>query len=287
MILSIIIPTLNHPTSIYSTVKSIEDAFVYLEKKIEIEIIIVNQTSLKKKIMSKNDFIKINYIHSNIKALSKSRNIGIRNSVGEVIIFLDDDVRIEESYLNRVVKTLKEDDSISIVAAKLVTDDCKKKKYSHHQRDYAMDITLKHFYRVLSAGLVVRKNIINKIGLFDEKFGLGQRFGGSEEADLIIRAISEDIKVLYDPSFLIIHPEDENSIYNYKEIFNKGYSYGMGRGALFKKHQILRSNIKLNIINFTFPIFGAIKNFFSLKFSSVFSNFGQLIGRLAGYYEYK
>ena len=51
MILSIIIPTLNHPTSIYGTVKSIEDAFVYLEKKIEIEIIIVNQTSLKKKIM--------------------------------------------------------------------------------------------------------------------------------------------------------------------------------------------------------------------------------------------
>ena len=49
------------------------------------------------------------------------------------------------------------------------------------------------------------KKTFDSIGFFDEKFGLGAFYGGSEEADLIIRGINNNKKFIHDSNLIIYH----------------------------------------------------------------------------------
>ena len=47
---------------------------------------------------------KINYFYTNITGVSNARNIGLKVSIGEYIIFLDDDDILSPNYLKTMLK---------------------------------------------------------------------------------------------------------------------------------------------------------------------------------------
>ncbi len=112
--MSIVIPTMNRFESLKDTFDYIEKSTVYPE-----EVIIVDQSTdvtsaerIKEYIKQTN--LNIKYYHRS-PGLTKARNFGLSKAENEIVVFMDDDVRIQEDTLHNIVDILK-DNSISMIA---------------------------------------------------------------------------------------------------------------------------------------------------------------------------
>lgn len=122
--ISIIIPIFNRPISILNTLESIK------KQNKKCEIIIVDdsndQTSCNiEHFISKNKNIYIKHIrpkqssNKNIgingsNGANKNRNIGIKNSTGNIIVFLDSDDQLLEGALEDIENAFKKDKNLSL-----------------------------------------------------------------------------------------------------------------------------------------------------------------------------
>ncbi len=106
MEVSIIIPTYNRAFDLKETLDS-----TLKQTKLPKEIIIVDDSdnnesaSLIKEIQENfNDKIMVKYIHnSGERGLTIARNIGLKFSTGDIILFLDDDIILEETYIENIL----------------------------------------------------------------------------------------------------------------------------------------------------------------------------------------
>ena len=119
---------------------------------------------------------------------------------------------------------------------------------------------------------------------FDPNLGLGSRFGGSEDADLFVRAIDLDIPVLFHNDLSIMHPK----IYKGQYGLSSMYRYGLGRGAFYSKH--IHKHFLLFIYRFLFEIFAnlafAIFSLLCLRINFAQRHLGLLVGKIVGFLTY-
>jgi len=112
MQISIIIPTYNRPDDLNKCLSSI-----LIQTLLPGEIIIVDNsdsheptklvTDLKDKFENKNIFLK--YIKNEKEnSLTVAKNIGVKNSVEDIISFLDDDIILDKEYYAEIIKVYKE-----------------------------------------------------------------------------------------------------------------------------------------------------------------------------------
>ena len=108
---SIIIPTYNRVDELIDVLDSLS-----IQTKLPAEIIIVDDSdgdnieqligSLHSRFTEKNVVLK--YIrNTREKSLTIARNVGIKNATGDVILFLDDDVILDDNYLSEISNVYK------------------------------------------------------------------------------------------------------------------------------------------------------------------------------------
>ncbi|HWC86069.1 MAG TPA: hypothetical protein VG388_06000 [Solirubrobacteraceae bacterium] len=68
--------------------------------------------------------------------------------------------------------------------------------------------------------------LVAALGDFDERFGLGARFGSAEDSDYMIRALAVGARATYDPGLIVLHP--------YKR--HRHEQYFAGNVAVLAKH---------------------------------------------------
>lgn len=127
--ISIIIPTYNRRDSLINTVNS------YLNGKVvPSEIIIVDQTvpalSLDDIITSHQTDMLL--LHSDTPSLTRARNIGIKYSKNDIILFSDDDVLVDSNTLSRLYDTMSKD-NIALCAGVSSSDQSFQKTNSSHK----------------------------------------------------------------------------------------------------------------------------------------------------------
>ncbi len=284
MKLSLIIPTLNRANQLDACLLKIFKAKLQNDiSKLEIEVIVVDQ-SLDEKTYKLCKKYKLKYKKLKKIGLSRARNVGIRESIGDYLIFLDDDIHINEDYFIQIQEKLIEKSNIDCLTGRIINLE-NQKVYSRHQIVDSREINYENFDIVLSSGTVVKKSFFDSIGFFDEKFGLGAFYGGSEEADLIIRGINKNKKIYYDSNLIIYHPKEEASLLDFSKRWARGFSYGKGRGALISKHLGVL-NYQNIIKNFIYPILGFGFNIMHLRMGLSYENLGSFFGRIYGFIHY-
>ena len=113
--ISIVIPVFNRPYGIISALESIKS-----QNKINIEIIIIDDsndnTSQKiKEFIANNTQISIYHIQPNKRAgISKSRNIGISASNGNIVLFLDSDDILIDGAINNVENAFSRNSNLNL-----------------------------------------------------------------------------------------------------------------------------------------------------------------------------
>ena len=99
-LMSIIIPAHNEENYLESTIKSIK------QNKGNYELIIVCDNCIDKTFEIAKKYTKKVY-RVNFKNISKTRNYGVKKSIGEILVFNDADTIISKNYLEQISKAMK------------------------------------------------------------------------------------------------------------------------------------------------------------------------------------
>ena len=81
--------------------------------------------------------------------------------------------------------------------------------------------------------MAFRREVYERIGGLDTRFGPGARIPAAEDADFIYRAYKAGFKLAYCPEVLVYHDHGRNTDVQVRQL-NRGYV--IGRGAFYCKH---------------------------------------------------
>jgi len=222
MKISFIIASVDRNKQLGECIRSIEKAHEY-SRDIPIEILVVIQ-KVKQKIeipIHYPDFTFFFYIDK--IGLSVARNFAIAKSSANYFVFLDDDAAVKEDFIYVFGKKIKEYSGINAFCGRL-TDISRNIPFSVLFGDGDPKKLRRWNYQYfMGSGHVLGKEVIEKIGLYDERFGVGAKYYGSEESDIFFRLKADKEQVIYLPELNFYHPViSASSDYVYK------YSYGFG-----------------------------------------------------------
>tara|TARA_A200000159_G_scaffold164855_1_gene196798 strand:+ start:4938 stop:5642 length:705 start_codon:yes stop_codon:yes gene_type:complete len=139
------------------------------------------------------DFEDINYIRSDENlGPSGARNLGIKNTEGDLISFLDSDDIMDKNKLKFSIKVLRDNSKVGMVCGnyQIIKDRSRIKKpfYTNPIRVNHSVLMRQNF--VASGSVTVRRSVLDDVGLFDEKLWI------AEDYDLWLR-ISERYDIGY------------------------------------------------------------------------------------------
>ena len=212
---SIIIPTKNNYQILKRCISSIEKKTNYKNK----EIIIVDNSSTD--FATKKYYSSLSYkiiAYSENFNFSKMNNLAVKSSSGELLLFLNDDTQVLDSFwLDELVSIAMQDD-VGIVGPKLIFSDntiqhagvvflktgsgfhplMKQLEYSSGYHNILN--STRDYSAVTGACLMIKKEIFDKVGNFDNSFDV--YYG---DADLCLQVVKMGYRVIYTPFTKLLH----------------------------------------------------------------------------------
>ena len=214
-LISIVIPLYNKEKSIASTLQS-----VYEQTYTDYEVVIVNDGSTDKSLEAVNDFVsrlengewRMKIVTQENAGVSAARNRGIQEARGEYIALLDGDDLWESTYLEEQVKAIQDfpkagmwSMNISIIQSKrrYPLDQGMGERYRGYVENY---FGTKHNDLFFPSAVVIRKEVFNSVGYFDE------RIRSSEDIDMWYRIILKYPVVFCNNALACYNRDAENRV---------------------------------------------------------------------------
>jgi GT2 family glycosyltransferase len=143
--------------------------------------------------------------------LSLARNVGLREVAADVVGFPDDDCSYPPDLLARVGERLTTGSGLDGVTGRVVGADGRSSL--SWEPDRAILDRSNLWNRANSATMFLRRELVERVGPFDEELGLGARspWRSGEEIDYLVRALDAGARIEYDPSLVVEHrvvPDD-------------------------------------------------------------------------------
>jgi len=223
-LISVIIPTYGREEPLRDTL------FDVLQQEYPaFEVLVVDQTKSHQPetqayLKQLADAGKISWFRVDWASLPAARNYAVRRASGEIIIFIDDDVKLPPGFLEAHARNYQEHPEVGAVAGRVFDrmklNDSGGSLTIEDLPSEAMDPGIAWYYidlvhtvkpqRVLSArgcNMSFRREIFTKYGLsFDERFrGSAVR----EESDFCLRLRQTGLQIWYDPEAYLVHLGEE------------------------------------------------------------------------------
>ena len=163
-------------------------------------ILIINQTKLNKDLVSTTEGIRV--INSREFGLSKSRNLAIKNAVGDILVIADDDIEYLLDFDKTILQAYKEYHQASLISFQFLDENDQFQKNYPKSEGYttstkqpltSMEMTFR------------RKGIIDKGIRMNENFGLGSTFPSAEEQIFKYSILKENLKVAFVAQPIVRH----------------------------------------------------------------------------------
>jgi GT2 family glycosyltransferase len=205
--------------------------------------------------------------------LSAARNLGIAESTGEIIAFPDDDCWYEPDTVAQVLRAFTAESRLEGIVACWVEQMRGKRR---QPTTGSLSLTAWRNFRgsdASSISLFLRRELFDRLGGFDERFGVGRWYGAGEETDFILRALASGAHLDYCPAaqvhhLYLTHSPSSNPCLNARR-------RSRGTGAIYGKHHI---PVPVILRGFLGPMYRAIFQGGTLSFGLSVS-----LGRIEGY----
>jgi len=202
--ISFIVASLARGAQLQSCIASIEKAHNY-KPDIAIEILVVIQGKQQKDIkIACPEITKVYYIDRT--GLSVARNFGIEKSNGDYLVFLDDDAQVSENFIETLSQKVLLYGQINAFCGRLMDAKQKIPFSTLFYNEKVKKIGWLDFQYFMGSAHVLSAKVIKKIGGYDERFGVGGRYYGSEETDIFFRLKAKGEQVIYLPELVFFHP---------------------------------------------------------------------------------
>lgn len=269
----------------YNGYKWLNDCLSSLTKQTynNFEIIFVDNNSSDNSIsFVKSRFPKVKIVKSDVNlGFAGGNNLGYKKSKGDYIVLLNNDTHVEKNYLKNLVKAFNENEKIAVVQSKIILMDKNELDtcggfwtstsflyYYGNYKDPSLPIYNKPFpvFTVKAASVMIKKEIIEKAGLFDEDF-----WSYYEETDFCHRVWLAGYECWYWPNAVCHHAMGGTSLVNFDKSYIQFHNFKNKLLSMLKNFdlisllRIIPTFILLNImISFYWLIKGKMKYFFSI-----------------------
>lgn len=181
---TVIIPAYNAEKTIENLLRSLSNQTFSKEKT---EIIVVNDCSTDNtlKILSdlQKEFSFTLISHETNKGLATTRNTGIKNSTGKIVIFIDADMTVSEEYIENHVNFHNNQNVMGVVGGIQPSDDIKMDKYQKYLyrgkrgiKKYDPQLPLPYNIFLFN-NTSIKREVIETCGVFDETIKI---YGGED-----------------------------------------------------------------------------------------------------------
>jgi len=220
-------------------------ASIYNCLDIDFEIIVVNNDEKEKLISVAQNFPEIKILNNekNI-GFGSAVNVGTKLARGEFLFFINPDAFLKSREIGETLKILENNEKIAAIGLKIIDKNGKNQEWICGFEATFFDLIKNNLgfsrskkvwekknkifvHWVSGAAMLVKKNIFERLGGFDENF-----FMYFEDLDLCKRARKLGFKILYFPKTEIVH-ESGGSLKNRKQ--QKKYYYA-SQDYYFQKH---------------------------------------------------
>ncbi len=248
--ISLLIPTMNRPENVDRLLGSLKD-FGYL-KRADFRAVIVDSSKDKSTKQVTLDY-SAEYVPAENLGKSKAMNLAIDSLSSEYIAFLDDDiVIINSNWLDTLMSNFSRDDvgyvSGRVIAAETNNEAAEKweQKGALNKGPNRIEVGKEFFNKfrfrgvpvnlvTMGANHVVRRGVLNEVGVHDERFGPGEPIGGAgADLDLTYKVLKHGYTVIYDPNAVVAHPHPDSL----DELKSKLFVYGISDTAIHAKFLI-------------------------------------------------
>jgi GT2 family glycosyltransferase len=242
------------------TLKCIKSVFEYL-KDIDFEVFVIDNNSTDNTVqeLEKLDYQNLEVIKNKENAgFSKGNNIGIKQAQGDLILLLNPDAEFIDNSLLKIIEYINSDSKIGVVGPKLLNIDrtlqrsCRRfpklidqffiqlkfynffpNKISSIRKYFMLDFDhneIKEVDQVMGAAMLIKKQVLDEVGLFDEKF-----WSTFEEVDLCKRIKDKGLKIYFNPECQIIHHKEQS----FKQVasLRKQVNYNHSMYRYFRKYK--------------------------------------------------
>lgn len=242
---SIVVLTFNNCNE--TTVPCIESILEHTPRE-NVEVIVVDNNShdeTKKHLLHYEElhttYLKAIFNQTN-EGYAKGNNIGINSAVGDIIILLNNDTVVTPYWLDALLQKFDIDSKIGLVGA--VSN-----SVGNEQQVFNPSLNINNFlpfaeqYVAKRTGnyfltdnlgffcVAISREVINKIGLLDENFGIGM----FEDTDYCIRALKHGYKLAVAEDSFVFHSGSFSfkkiGSEKHKELFTKNYNYFVSKNG--------------------------------------------------------
>lgn len=209
-LLSVVITTRNRPAPLVAAVRSIVAGTLR-----EVEVIVVDQSDGCDSAEALKDAFpaeaRLRYDSYQERGSSRGRNAGLRLARAEIIAITDDDCSVPRDWAERILNLF----------ARLPTADLLFGQVDAPPHDYLTSVVPVALWRRrrietrlewhsarlqgISAHMAARRTLFERIGGFDEWFGVGAPRWCSEDFELHYRALTHGHRVVIEPDICVLH----------------------------------------------------------------------------------
>ncbi len=208
----------------------------------DFEVLVIDNapSDEKTKHFVENNFPKFRYILEEKPGLDWARNRAISEAKGSIIAYTDDDVQVDRFWVSEIAKSFAANPHVMAITGlvtplELETDSqILFEKYGGFGRGYSpfyinTKENLKKRWRKFGTGqygtganMAFRKELFNKIGVFDPALDVGTVTNGGGDLDMMFRTVKHKMTLLYQPSIIVFHQHRRELSKLKEQISNNG-----------------------------------------------------------------
>jgi glycosyltransferase involved in cell wall biosynthesis len=187
-------------------IEELERLFASLERQThrDFRIIVVDQNEDERvvPILQAHGSLAVERLRSP-SGLSRARNTALPSLRADVVAFPDDDCTYRADLIARVAARFEHSSVLQGLSGRGAAS-------ASWARDPAVLTRENLWNRAISYGLFLRREVVERVGGFDERLGLPSSSG--EEIDYLVRALDIGARIEYDPSFVVDHGEEARDL---------------------------------------------------------------------------
>lgn len=205
--------------------------------------------------------------------LSRARNAALDQLRADVVAFPDDDCAYPPGLLRAVAERFAADAALGGLTGRAA--DASGRSSPSWKLDAATLTDDNLWNRAISFGIFLRREIVERVGGFDERLGLGsgEPWSSGEEIDYLVRAVRAGARIEYDPALVVHHEIRESTA-------QLGRRDGASIGYLLRKHGYPRRTVGRMAVR---PLGGALASLARLDSRGARYRLATLRGRVRGY----
>jgi glycosyltransferase involved in cell wall biosynthesis len=210
------------------------------------------------------------------RGLSRARNTALPHLAADVVAFPDDDCAYPGDLLKRVASRLAKRPDLDGVTGRTTDGEGRSAgRWSTTPGPLSRETV---WHRANSASMFLRRDLIEQVGEFDERLGLGSgsTSASGEEIDYLVRGLERGARIEFDPTLVVLH---ELRTFTPDSLRAVGRRDGASVGFILRKHRYPARTVGRMLVR---PVGGAVVSLVHGDVGRARFQLETLRGRIAG-----